>query len=470
MNSIKKFSANSSLTVMVALLIAIASFGANTSVAVAADLGGYGDLGGGFDGYYGGMEVAPDTYFGGMELAPDNYYGGMELAYDGYYGGMELAPDDYYGGMELAYDDYYGGMELAYDDYYGGMELSYDNYDSYDMYEITDTYGYSYGSQGGFGSGFTTGGGYSMPSYPSYSYPKTSSYPSYPTTCYHCNQPAPKPTPSCSTCGGGSNTNITNTNINHTNTIIDNSIVDNSINDSFNTVISNSGNTNITTLGTVIPQPIIQYQQQYAAPYCVITLTSGGMYNAQATLVWSSSNAQTAYISSIGNVAVNGTRTVTGYSSQIYSLTVTGQGGSYTCQTQYTPTYVPPTYQTPTVSLTQIPYTGLDMGPVGNAMYWLAILSVAAAGGYLLTYHSGNVMALATSAIRSRSQNHIVVSETESDVEAPVTPVVEEETAEVTPSTNILNFLPTMVATMTKDTMTMARATDGTPRLVISRA
>ena len=40
----------------------------------------------------------------------------------------------------------------------------------------------------------------------------------------------------------------------------------------------------------------------------------------------------------------------------------------------------------PYVSLSQIPYTGFDFGPVGNAMYFAALLAVAAAAAYLLIY------------------------------------------------------------------------------------
>ena len=41
----------------------------------------------------------------------------------------------------------------------------------------------------------------------------------------------------------------------------------------------------------------------------------------------------------------------------------------------------------PYVALTQIPYTGFDFGPFGNAMYWIVLAGFAIAGAYLLVYY-----------------------------------------------------------------------------------
>jgi hypothetical protein len=368
-----------------------------------------------------------------------------------------------------------GNLYTAENDYdYDG------DYDYVDEY-MEEYYQEQYASTGGF----TTGGGYSFPSSKSYpSFPSSKSYPTpgctychtptYPTPTY----PTPKPTPGCTTCGG-SNTNITNTNITNTNTVIDNSItdnsiniVDNSINDSFNTTVIGDGNVvGAGYQGIAIGGAIAQQHVQVPAPYCVITLTNAGIYGASATLVWSSSNAHSAYISMIGAVAPNGTKVVTGYANQIYTLTVTGQGGTYTCQTQmFTPGYVAP-IQNPHVALTQIPYTGLDLGPIGNAMYWLSLISVAAAGAYLAVYYKGGVLALATAAIPAR-RNHITVSADEAaaiEADSAADETVANE-IESTPSTNSLNFLPAFLGSETKDSMSMVRSADGMPRIVIARA
>lgn len=473
----------------------VLSLGAFAATVHAADeWGSYDSIGGGWDSY--------DTYGGGWD-SYDSYSGGWD-SYDTYGGGWDSYDTsggwdsyDTYGGGWDSYDTYNSGTWEEYnpgyyEEYNPGYYEEYNPgyYEEYNpgYYEeynpgyvetYMDQYASGYtggGSMGGgsFGSGFTTGGGYSMPKF------STGGC----TTCHYQTPPpvyippAPRPNPTCSTCGGS---NVTNTNINtNTNTIIDNSItdnsifVDNSINDSFNTTVVGDGNVvgggyqgvAIATLGTVVAQPIIQYQAP--APYCVITLTNAGVYNTQATLVWSSSNAQSAYIMSIGAVAPNGTRAVTGYANQTYSLTVTGQGGSYTCHTQpFTPTYVPPAPITPSVSLTQIPYTGLALGPVAQAMYWLSLIAAAAAGGYLLVYYKGGALALAAASM-TRRQNHFVVSEQEAaEVETPVV----EEAEEVTTTPVARTFsLPTMASTNTRDAMQMIRNAAGVPQIIINRA
>src|SRR3989344_1238312 len=182
--------------------------------------------------------------------------------------------------------------------------------------------------------------------------------------------------------GGGGPVNIVNNNVN-TNT-----------------------NTNVAPVSQATPQTIVQYVaqpnpiyypvyqptynypvQNTQLPYCVITATTG--YNGLVTLSWSSSYATSAYISpSVGSVAPNGSTSLYNYGNSIYTMTVSGQGGSNTCRTSY----VQPV-QTPTVSLTQIPYTGFDLGPVGNAMYWLSLLSFAVAGASLLVYFLPRLMA-----------------------------------------------------------------------------
>ncbi len=493
MNSFKTFSVNSSLAVTVALLIACASFGISSTVANAADIGEFGDFGGASGGYYGGQEFAANNYYGGQEFAADNYYGGQEFSSNGYFGGQEFSNNgDYFGGMEFANKgDYYGGMEFSN----SGTSLTTD---TYDVYEALDTYAaQSYGSTGSFGGGsfgggstggYSSGGrsggssfgGYSTPSFSSSGGCTTchSQTPNYPApVCITCNYPVPTPVPhpvpTCTTCGGS---NVTNTNIKTTNTY-----TDNSINGSFNTNVHGDGNVvgggyqgvAVATLAPVVPQHPIVYQQQIAAPYCVINLTNAGAYNAQATLVWSSSNAQNAYISQVGAVAPNGQRFVTGYTNQTYSLTVTGQGGTYTCNTQpWAPTYVAPTPINPSVSLTQIPYTGLALSPFAQAMYWLSLMSVAAAGGYLLVYYKGGALAFAGAAL-SRRQNHIVVSETSeqdtTEVEAPETENEGETEPQVSP-VNMRTFLPTMAETQTRDAMQMIRNAAGVPQIIISRA
>jgi hypothetical protein len=75
-----------------------------------------------------------------------------------------------------------------------------------------------------------------------------------------------------------------------------------------------------------------------------------------------------------------------------------------TTSTVYLNTYAPPTYvpHTSYVALSQIPYTGYDFGPVGNAIYWISIMLVAFSGAYLIVYYRGGAFALATEMLSSR--------------------------------------------------------------------
>ncbi len=121
---------------------------------------------------------------------------------------------------------------------------------------------------------------------------------------------------------------------------------------------------------------------QPGAISCTITANPVNIQNGNSSyLSWTSTGATSAYLSDgLGNVATNGTLTVRPETSRNYTLTVTGANGTQTCNT-----YV--TVSGSTISLTQIPYTGFDLGPIGNTLYWFAIIAVALAGGYLVVYY-----------------------------------------------------------------------------------
>lgn len=153
----------------------------------------------------------------------------------------------------------------------------------------------------------------------------------------------------------------------------------------------------------------------YRQPTCTITLSNYSRVNGyppSATLSWYSTNAKSAYLSSVGSVSTSDTRTVYPY-GQSYTLTVTGPGGTATCTATntdtayqydyyrpnythygnyYTPTYtysyVQPTYQ-PYVYLDKLPYTGFDYGAFGNSLYWAVLMSLAVVGSYLMFYMFG---------------------------------------------------------------------------------
>ncbi|HEY4487232.1 MAG TPA: hypothetical protein VI483_00535, partial [Candidatus Paceibacterota bacterium] len=169
-------------------------------------------------------------------------------------------------------------------------------------------------------------------------------------------------------------------------------------------------------------------------------------------------------------------------------LTVTGPGGSATCQAvaNYAPSYTvtPPPTPAPYVSLSQIPYTGFDYGPIGNAMYWGALLSFAAAAGYLLVYGMPH---LAFAGIFSRTrntENEYATAEVAevfksnlarlNDVVGQVTstevaPEPQAEALETNVSTFSLPVAASSHAGLTSDAMIIDRSANGAPRIVIAR-
>ena len=99
----------------------------------------------------------------------------------------------------------------------------------------------------------------------------------------------------------------------------------------------------------------------------------------------------------------------TGYQYPNYDYGYNYVAPTYTYpSTYYTPTYTYPnnnyTYPMntsyPTVSLTQIPYTGFDLGTAGDIAYWLSIIAVAISAAYLLMYYQGGTYAFASDLVR----------------------------------------------------------------------
>lgn len=377
--------------------------------------------------------------------------GGSSYSYDP---GYDYSYD---AGSSYSYDPGYDwAYTPGYDSTYSpGYDSSYSlGYDSTysPYYSEAPTY---YGSDGVM---YSAGQGF---------YPSVSSYPvsiGHPTSYYQTPTPTSRPEPrpinqtlsysivpigqpvsianEVTSVNENTNTNenvnfneniVTSTNTN-TNTSSSNS------NSTSNSSVSNSGNsTNNINVVVNVPQqapvtpvyqmPIIQYPIQYVypqqptytyqAPYCTLTIANNyGSYNYgsnQAMLTWTSSYATSAYISpSIRNVNTSGSRLVSPGTNQIYTMTVYGQNGqSANCQATYyyTSTYVPPTTTpAPYVSLSQIPYTGFDFGPIGNAMYWVVLLGFAVAAAYLVVYYQGGALALASEMVRSASPKQAEVS------------------------------------------------------------
>lgn len=405
------------ITVITSIFFAFVIMYATPLNTNAADLSGY--LTGGYDGGDGGY------YSGGYDGGDGGYYsGGYDDFFDGYLSGG-------YDGGDYGY--YTGGYDGGY--YSGG----YDYGCGWSCYDYYPSYSYDYGC-GSWCGGYSTW-------IPSVSQPARSS-------------------------GGYTNVNtntITNTNVNNVTNI------DNSIRDSFNTVDSYN-----TSLVVAQPQTSVVYTQP--APYCTINHALVGGYgyghvNTGAYLSWSSTNAVSAFLSNVGTVGTSGSQTVYPGYTTTYTLTVYGANGqSATCSTivqantyvpptYHPPVYVPPVVQQPYVSLTQIPYTGFDFGPIGNALYWVSLLSFAVAGAYLVVYFRGGALAFAGAMMPARKQFAPVV--------APKAPIlVEKEVALRAAEVKIAPIVASLKrAAGTIDSMAIVKSNDGSmPKIVINRS
>lgn len=106
-----------------------------------------------------------------------------------------------------------------------------------------------------------------------------------------------------------------------------------------------------------------------SAPICTlsaspisITLGNG------STLSWTTTNATSVVITSIGSVALNGSRVVTPSGTTTYTLTATGNGGTVNCVKTITVTNVPPPPNAPVCTLTASPTT-LTQGNAGSLIW-----------------------------------------------------------------------------------------------------
>jgi hypothetical protein len=138
------------------------------------------------------------------------------------------------------------------------------------------------------------------------------------------------------------------------------------------------------------------YPPQQNGPSCTITINNygnnynNGYWNANSavTISWTSANASSGSINNgFGNVGLNGSRTIYPNQTTTYTGTFYGYNGQQvTCSaTVYVGGYIPPQNpNTPFVTLSQVPYTGLDLGPVGTALYWAFLAFWCALAAYLI--------------------------------------------------------------------------------------
>ena len=139
-------------------------------------------------------------------------------------------------------------------------------------------------------------------------------------------------------------------------------------------------------------------------PSCDLDISPSRVdYGDDATIDWSSDNATSATLTSFGSVAVDGSRHIKNIKSdKTYTLTVKGPGGTATCSDEvevdkkkfYPPVYNPPVYyppQTPYVTLSAVPYTGFELGPVGTAIYWSLLVLWCLIAAYLIAVKKAHV-------------------------------------------------------------------------------
>ena len=139
-------------------------------------------------------------------------------------------------------------------------------------------------------------------------------------------------------------------------------------------------------------------------PYCTIKLVDH-FDDDGARLSWWSTDADYAEIQGVGIVNTSDSIRVPEGTNRTYTMTVYGDGGVATCHTSYVTPYLPPLIGTPYVSLTQIPYTGFDFGPIGNAMYWLGMILLALGATYITLYYVPQMRRHAFAGVTTRSIN-----------------------------------------------------------------
>jgi hypothetical protein len=102
---------------------------------------------------------------------------------------------------------------------------------------------------------------------------------------------------------------------------------------------------------------------QHTAPSCTLSASPDSItYGGSTTLSWNSSNATSASMSTIGSVALSGSYSIAPSVTTTYILTVSGQGGTTTCQRTVTVSTVQHT--TPSCTMNVSPSSVQQGSPV----------------------------------------------------------------------------------------------------------
>ena len=167
----------------------------------------------------------------------------------------------------------------------------------------------------------------------------------------------------------------------------------------------------------------------------------------------------------MGTVNVSGSRMVNPVSSRTYTLTISGMGGTRTCST-----YVTVGSAAPYVSLSQIPYTGFDGGPLQSALYFGGLLAFALSAAYLVLYFKGGAGSMLGSLFPTKAMvaSSVFVSPAMFAASNAPTPRVQKPVE----SEVVIERLPSFnTGSLPKDSMSFAHsANGGIPRIVVTRS
>lgn len=234
-----------------------------------------------------------------------------------------------------------------------------------------------------------------------------------------------------------------------------------------------------------------QSSQRYAAPVTVAQPAYSSSYVSNVTNT--NTNIDNSYTdNSFTDNSINGSFNSYNYNSgnnqngNVISIATPQYPIAYTppTQTVYLNTYTQPTYipHASYVALSQIPYTGFDSGPIGNAVYWISIMLVAFSGAYLVVYYRGGAFSLATEMLSSRRNSNNVSAEPVAEEVAepiqnsalsalPVGSFGKFDLAGFSPEENPM-FASPKSATSTRGTADQMNHdfSGSTPRIVINRA
>lgn len=296
-----------------------------------------------------------------------------------------------------------------------------------------------YGCDDCYGGGYSTGGGYSI----------GGGYGVSSGCGYFCGSGGGSyTTPGCTGCGG--------TTYKPTTQGGSQSQTQSQTSTNTNTNININNNTAIAVAQVQIPAGYSYQAPQYPsyqAPFCTINQAQASYTNYgtnQVYLSWNSQNAASAYLSNYGSVAVNGSQTFYTSVAQTFTLTVYGYNGERaTCQTTVYAN------SAPYVSLTQIPYTGFDFGPIGNAMYWAGLAILALGGAYLTVYL---LPQMAFAGMNKRSFAPVV---------APKAPILVEKEAALE---KVAPIVAALQKAGTTDAMAIVHIKGSMPRIVVDRS